>query len=436
MIAHVPDKAISRRFVLKAAAVASATLVIPIELPAADETSGADKRKDVSPFVSSLRIDSTGRITVFSPRAEMGQGISTALPMVLADELGVDWKDVHVEQSPNTLGTGGSGSVAGSWKPMRQAGTAARVMLIQAAAQRWNVAADTCTVKDGAVWQNGRSVKYGDLVEAASKLPVPDFNSLKLKPASEFTIVGTVVPRKDIPAKTNGTAQFGIDVRVPGMKYAMVERCPTFGGNVKSFDATKAKAIPGVHDVFEIPAIPDVHSWGGVAVVADSTWIAMKARKALQIVWDFGPNAAESSESLRKQFRRIVDTPQKVIVNIGDADAAISGAPQEKKVEADYEAPFQAHACMEPMNCTVLIEKDRAEAWAPAQGPDWVQGMVATVAGLKPDAVKVNTTLMGGGFGRRYQADFAVEAAQVAKRIMGTPVQLVWSREDDMSHDF
>jgi isoquinoline 1-oxidoreductase beta subunit len=179
-----------------------------------------------------------------------------------------------------------------------------------------------------------------------------------------------------------------------------------------------------------------VHSWGGVAVVADSTWIAMEARKALQIVWDFGPNATESSESLRKQFRRIVDTPQKVVLNIGDADAAISAAPQEKKVEADYEAPFQAHACMEPMNCTVLIEKDRAEAWAPAQGPDWVQGMVATVAGLKPDAVKVNTTLMGGGFGRRYQADFAVEAAQVAKQMIGTPVQLVWSREDDMTHDF
>jgi isoquinoline 1-oxidoreductase beta subunit len=436
VIAHLPEKSLTRRLVLKAAAAAGAALVIPIELAGADETSVADKRKDVSPFISSLRIDSTGKITLFSPRAEMGQGISTALPMVLADELGVDWKDVHIEQSPNTLGTGGSGSVAGSWKPMRQAGTAARVMLIQAAAKQWNVGPETCTVKNGAVWQNGRSINYGDLVEAASKLPVPDFNSLQLKPASEFKIVGTVVPRKDIPSKTNGSAQFGIDVRVPGMKYAMIERCPAFGGKVKSFDAAKAKAIPGVQDVFEIAAIPDVHSWNGVAVVADSTWIAMKARKALQIEWDFGPTATESSESLRKQFRRIVDTPQKVVLNVGDADTVISGAPQDKKVEADYEAPFQAHACMEPMNCTVLIEKDRAEAWVPAQGPDWVLGTIAQIAGLKPDAVKVNTTLMGGGFGRRYQADFAAEAALVAKKTLGTPVQLVWSREDDMTHDF
>src|SRR6185437_15089522 len=213
--------------------------------------------------------------------------------------------------------------------------------------------------------------------------------------------------------------------------------CPVFGGKVKSFDATKAKALPGVRDVFEIPAVPEgVHSWGGVAVVANTTWTAMQARKPLRIDWDYRPHATESSESLRRQFRRIVDSPCKVVFNTGDADAAISGSPAEKKVEADYELPFQAHATMEPMNCTVHVKPDGAEVWAPAQGPDWVNGVVAQATGLTPDKVKVHTTYMGGGFGRRYQADFAVEAAQIGKKMTGTPVQLVWSREDDMTHDF
>ncbi|MGA7416330.1 MAG: molybdopterin cofactor-binding domain-containing protein, partial [Bryobacteraceae bacterium] len=215
-----------------------------------------------------------------------------------------------------------------------------------------------------------------------------------------------------------------------------VQRCPVFGGKVKSLDATQAKAMPGVLDVFEIPAVEEgVHSWGGVAVVAKTTWIAMEARKKLKIEWDLGPNATESSETLRQQFRKLVDSQMKVVVNEGDTEAALAAAPLDKRVEADYELPFQAHATMEPMNCTVFIEKDRAEAWAPAQGPEWVQQVVAQVSGLTPDKVKVNTTLMGGGFGRRYQADFAMEAAQIAKRVP-KPVQLVWSREDDMTHDY
>jgi CO/xanthine dehydrogenase Mo-binding subunit len=274
-------------------------------------------------------------------------------------------------------------------------------------------------------------------VESASKRPIPDLATVPLKSPRDFQIVGKATPRKDIPLKTDGSARFGIDVRLPGMLYAVVERCPVFGGKVKSFDATKAKALPGVRDVFEIPAVPEgVHSWGGVVVVANTTWIAMQARKQLRIDWDYGPHAAESSESLRRQFRRIVDSPCKVVFNTGDADAAISGSPREKKVEADYELPFQAHATMEPMNCTIHVKPDGAEVWAPAQGPDWVNGVVAQATGLTPDKVKVHTTYLGGGFGRRYQADFAVEAAQIGKKMTGTPVQLVWSREDDMTHDF
>lgn len=442
MIAELPEKKVSRRLVLKSTAAAAAVLAIPFEIPqiarAADE-----KKKPVSPFLSWVRIDSNGKVTLLSSRSEMGQGISTAGPMLIAEELGVDMKDVDVQQAATDgrlfgdQGTGGSGSVAGSWEPLRRAGAAARTMLIAAAAQKWNVDPSACAARDGAVWHGTTSLKYGDLVAAAALLPIPDLEKVVLKKPSEYKVIGTPVPRKDIPSKTDGTAQFGIDVRVPGMKYAMVERCPAFAGKVKRFDASKAKAIPGVVDVFEIPAVPEgVHSWGGVVVVADSTYTAMKARKVLQIDWDFGPYATETSETLRKQFRRLVDTPQKVVLSVGATDQIVSDCPPERKLEADYELPFQAHACMEPMNCTMVLRTDGAEVWAPAQGPEWVQGTAAQVFGLKPEQVKVNITSMGGGFGRRYQADFAMESAQIAKKMAGTPVQLIWSREDDMTHDF
>jgi isoquinoline 1-oxidoreductase beta subunit len=444
MIAELPDVTISRRSILQRTAVTAVTaLVIPVMARAQDEKTAAGAgKKDVCPFLSWVRIDTTGKITLLSSRSEMGQGISSALPMVLAEELCVDWQKIHIEQAPTdaklfgSQGTGGSGSVTASWMPLRLAGAAARQMLIHAAAQEWHVSPADCAAQDGVVSHGGRTASYASLVEAASRLPVPEFSTVPLKKPADFEIIGKIVPRKDIPAKTDGTAQFGIDVRVPGMKFAMVERPAIFGAKVKSFDATAAKAVPGVVDVFQIPAVADVHSCGGIAVVADSTWIAMKARKALKIEWEPGPHASESSDSLRKQFRRIVDTPQKVILNQGDADTVISTATPSKKVEADYELPFQAHACMEPMNCTVVFRNGGAEVWAPAQGPEWVQGTVAQVGGLKPEQVKVNITLMGGGFGRRYQADFAAEAAQVAKKLAGTPVQLVWSREDDMTHDF
>lgn len=431
---------LSRRSVLKTAAAAGAALVIGFDLTPA--LRGANEKAPVSPLRSWIRIDQDGQVTILSGRSEMGQGISTALPMVLAEELGVDWKNVKIEQAPTdsalfgNQGTGGSGSVAESFLPLRQAGAAARLMLVSAAAQRWNIAPEKCTVKNGIVSNGAQSLSFGELVESAAKLPVPDFAKVALKKPDEWEIIGKPVPRKDIPSKTDGSARFGLDVRVPDMVYAMVQRCPVFGGKVKHFDATQAKAMAGVLDVFEIPAVEEgVHSWGGVAVVAKSTWIAMEARKKLKIDWDLGPNAKESSETLRQQFRKLVDSQMKVVVNQGDIDAALSAAPLDKRVEADYELPFQAHATMEPMNCTVFIEKDRAEVWAPAQGPEWVQQVVAQVSGLKPDKVTVNTTLMGGGFGRRYMADFAMEAAQIAKRVP-KPVQLVWSREDDMTHDY
>jgi len=440
---------ISRRGLLKSVSTAGAALLVGFNFSTTagaqtSESSTADEKAKprVSPFESWVRVDHNGQVTLLSGRSEMGQGISTALPMVLAEELGVDWRSVKVEQAPNdsrlfgNQGTGGSGSVAESFTPLRQAGAAARLMLVSAAAKNWSVDPSTCRVKNGVVSANGHSATYADLVADAAKLPVPDLKKVPLKKPEDFEIIGKEsIQRKDIPSKTDGSAKFGIDVRLPGMVYAMVERCPTFGGKVASFDATKAKAIPGVIDIFEIPAIEEIHSWGGIAVVASSTYIAMQARKALKIEWNAGPHAAESSESIRKEFRRLVDSPMKLVVNQGDAETAISSAPKEYKVEADYELPFQAHATMEPMNCTVHVRKDGVEVWAPAQGPELTQGSVAQVCGVKPEKVKVNTTLMGGGFGRRYQADFGVEAAQIAKRIPH-PVQLVWSREDDMTHDY
>ena len=439
-----PSATLTRRTLLKttlqAGATAGAALVVGFEVPRAKGASEPEKPA-VNPLSAWVKIDQSGAVTLIYSKSEMGQGVATSLPMILADELGVDWKAVHVEHAPVTpeygdQGTGGSSSVPTMWMPLRTAGAAARQMLITAAAQRWNVDPASCTARDGAVWHATDKLAYGDLVESASRLPVPDLKTVPLKNAQEFQIVGKSQPRKDIPAKTDGSALFGLDVRVPGMVYAMVARCPVFGGKVKRFDASKTKAIKGVREVFEIPAVAEgVHSWGGVVVVADTTYTAMQGRKALQIEWDYGPAVAESTETLRKQFRKLVDSNMKVVLNQGSPDTALSNTPAGKRIECDYELPFQAHAPMEPMNCTMHVQRDRAEAWAPSQDPGLVQGVIQKVTGLSPEKIQVHTTFMGGAFGRRYQWDFPTEAAQIAKRV-GVPVQLVWSREDDMTHDF
>lgn len=431
---------VSRRNILKSGLAAGAALLIGFDI-APGKAKGAPAKAAVNPIKAWMRIDADGKATLIYSKSEMGQGISSALPMILADELELDWKDVHVEHAPSTAdygdqGTGGSGSVTAMWMPVRQAGAAARTMLISAAAKRWGVDPAACSAKSGAVWHGDQKLEYAELVEDASKLPVPDLATVPLKKPEDFRLIGTVVPRKDIPSKTDGSAKFGLDTRVPGMVYAMVERCPVFGGKVKSFDASKTKALKGVQDVFQIEAVGEgIHSWGGVVVVADSTYVAMKGRKLLSVDWDFGPAVGESSETLRRQMRRLVDSSMKVVVNQGHAESAISEAPAAKKLECDYELPFQAHATMEPMNCTVHIQPDRAEAWAPTQSPELTAQMISRVSGLSPEKIAIHTTYMGGAFGRRYQGDFALEAAQIAKHV-GKPVQLVWSREDDMTHDF
>jgi len=437
------SSAVTRRDFLKTGAAGSVALVIGFHLSPsalADQSENQEK-KPPNPFDAWVHIAPDNRVTLILAKSEMGQGIMTALPMILAEELCVDWKKVKVEQAPTNPkiydhGTGGSGSVAGSWLPLRRAGAAAREMLVSAAAQKWEVSPDTCKAENGQVVHGNpkRYLSYGELVEAASKLPIPNFNTVPLKNSDDFSLVGHNTLRVEARDKAIGAARFGIDSRVPGMLYAVVARCPVFGGELASFDSTKAKAIPGVRDVISFKTSGrGASTTGGVAVLADNSWAAIQGRNALDVKWNEGGAANESTPELHKQFLANASKPGKVVRNDGDADSAL--AASLKKIEAAYEFPFAPHACMEPMNCTVHIRPDSAEAWVPTQAPQWAQGVIAEAAKLPPEKVVVHTTLMGGGFGRRYQADFVMEAAQVAKAT-GKPVMVLWTREDDMQHDF
>jgi isoquinoline 1-oxidoreductase beta subunit len=432
---------VDRRAFLKTGAAVGTGLLIGFHLPASADSAEEQEKKKPNPLNAWVHITPDNHVSLILGKSEMGQGIMTALPMVLAEELSLDWSKVKIEQAPTNPaiyehGTGGSGSIAGSYLPLRQAGAAAREMLISAAAQRWNVNRDTCKAVDGGVLHGARKnfLTYGELAEDAAKLPIPDFNTVPLKNSDDFTIVGHDKKRYEGAAKVTGKAKFGIDSRMPTMQFAVIARCPIFGGKVKSFDAAKAKAVRGVQDVITIDPVGEgAFSAGGVVVLAENSWAAMQGRKALEITWDEGPHAAESSEWLHKQFLENAAKQGKVVRNDGDADAAIAGAA--KKVEATYEFPFAAHATMEPMNCTLHIRPDGAEAWVPTQAPQWAQDIIVGISKLPRESVIVHTTLMGGGFGRRYMGDFVMEAAQIAK-VTGKPVQVLWTREDDMQHDF
>jgi isoquinoline 1-oxidoreductase beta subunit len=437
---------ISRRQFVVTGVVAGAGVLIGVRysgvLVRAQENDPEAKQKAPNPFVAYVHVKPDGQISLIVAKSEMGQGIKTGLAMVLAEEAEVDFASVKVEQAETRpdlyahMGTGGSGSTMENFTPLRRAGATVRELMITAAAAKWNVPASECEAKRGTVLhaKSSRKAGYGELVEAAEKLPLPDQEKVQLKDESKFELIGHPTARVDVPSKVNGSAQFGIDVRVPEMVFAVVARCPTVGGKAAHFDAVKAKSIAGVRDVFEIPAFgADKFTAGGVVVVADSTWAAMKGRDALDIKWDRGAAASESSEGMRAALRAAAAKPGKRVRNDGDVDAVLANGA--KKVETMYEMPLLAHATMEPMNITAHVRGSEAEVWAPTQSPDWVQGTVAQVLGLKPDKVVVHTTLMGGGFGRRYMADFPAEVAQIAK-VVGKPVQLVWTREDDMTHDF
>lgn len=377
-----------------------------------------------------LVIERDGTIRVKVGKSEMGQGVRTSLPMIVAEELDADFANVRIEQaSPGanfkSLGTGGSGSIMGSWNPLRKAGAAARAMLVAAAATKWSASADALTTSGGfVIHPDGRRLSYGELAsDAASQQPPAN---PRLKKRSEYRLVGTAQKRLDGQDIVTGRARYGLDVRVPGMKFAVIARAPQNGSKVASFDATKAKAVAGVRDVFEVPT--------GVAVVADHTWAAIRGREALSIKWSESPNAAWNSEEHKNVLTKAIDKPALTIRKDNNGIAGFETA--SRVIEATYLYPFAAHASVEPVNCTALVADDRCTIWSPTQTPNGVQAAAARLTNLPDTAVTVNVTLLGGGFGRRLGVDFDSEAIEVAKRMKNTPVQLVWTREDDMKYGY
>lgn len=384
----------------------------------------------LSPY---LRIDPAGTITVIANHSEMGQGVYTSAAMLVAEELDADWTKVRVEPAPvgaaynhTAFGiqmTGGSSSTWSEFERYRLAGAAARALLIAAAAKTWKVDAAACKTKDGAVVHEAskRSLPYAKLVAAAAKLQPPAKPALKS--AADYRLIGKPTPRVDTPDKTNGKAVFGLDVSVPGMLVALIERAPVFGAKLRSFDAKKAKAVPGVKHVVPIDR--------GVAVVADGFWAARQGRDALEVIWDEGPQATLDSAAQREAYVKLAGEKGVPAKREGDVPAALAKAP--RTVEATYDLPYLAHACMEPMNCVADVRADRAEIWTGSQFQTNDRAAAAEAAGLKPEQVQLHTTLLGGGFGRRAVADCHMvrEAVQVSRAIR-KPVKVIWTREDDM----
>jgi CO/xanthine dehydrogenase Mo-binding subunit len=408
---------LNRREFVVAGVAAGAGLVVGFYLPR------GRKSRAFSPNAY-VRITADNKITIVVARSEMGQGIRTALPMILAEELEADWKQIEIEQAgASTLygdqTTGGSASVRTTWDPMRKAGAAAREMLISAAALTWAVPRSSCAAQNGNIVHaaSKRQLSYGELAEKAATLPIP--TEVTLKQSKDYKIVGQRLARVDTPSKVKGEAVFGIDFRMPRMKYALLSRCPTIGGKVLSFDDKESKKISGVSYVGKI-------SDSAVAVVADSVWGGMEGRRLLNVNWDDGPNKELNTAMVIASLKRAAANKGASLYSVGDVSKAAG-----RKVSAEYQLPFMAHAPMEPGNCTANYQGATCELWAPTQVPQDCRDSVAQAIGLDPDQVKVNVTLMGGGFGRRLEHDYAVEAALVSKATQG-PVKVLWTREDDM----
>jgi len=427
-------KDLSRRMFLRAGAAAGGGLMLSLSLPFA---SSEVEATDGDSFVPNafIRIDGDGQIVLTMPYVEMGQGTYTAIPMLIAEELEVDLKQVRLEHAPpneklyaNPLlgvqATGGSTAIRAAWKPMREAGAVARTMFVSAAAKRWNVDPASCRAQSGEVLHapTGRRLKYGELAADAARLPVPE--NVALKHPEDFKLIGRPAKRLDTPAKVNGTAVFGIDVRPPGVKIATLAQSPVFGGRVKSVDDTAAKAVKGVSQIVRLD--------DAVAVVADHMGAAKKGLAALAIEWDDGSHAKLSTADIAAELEKATLNSGPVAQNIGDVDKAMASAVT--KIEAIYQVPFLAHATMEPMNCTVHVRKDGCEVWVGSQVIGRAQVVAAKTAGLPLDKVVAHNHLIGGGFGRRLEVDGVTRAVQIAQQVDG-PVKVVWTREEDIQHD-
>ncbi len=411
----------SRRDFLVGTGAAAAGLVIGFYLPHSSSRGRGEEEFAPNAY---LRISPNNNVTVVVARSEMGQGVYTALPMILAEELEADWTKISVEQAgASTLygdqTTGGSASVRTTWDPMRKAGAAAREMLITAAALQWSVPRAECKAEHGTVvHSSGKRLSYGELATKAAQLPVP--TDPPLKSSKDYKLVGTRLPRIETSSKVNGGASYGIDFRLPDMHYGCIARCPVFGGKVAKFDDAEARKVAGVSYVGKLGD-------SAVAVVANGTWAAMEGRRLLNVTWDEGANKDLNSAAISEQLKQASASTKPVsLFSVGDP-AKVSG----RRIQAAYELPFMAHAPLEPGNATARYQGSTCEIWAPTQVPQDVRDSVAQAVGLAPERVKVNVLLIGGGFGRRLEHDYAVEAALLSKAIQA-PVKVVWTREDDM----
>ena len=427
-------KALSRRSFLRVGAAAGGGLMLSLNLPFAN---GEAEAADTNGFTPNafIRIDGNGQIALIMPYVEMGQGTYTSIPMLIAEELEVDLKQLRLEHAPpneklyaNPLigvqATGNSNAIRGAWQPLREAGAVARTMLVAAAAKRWNVEPASCRAQSGEVLHppTGRRSTYGELAADAAGMPVPE--NVAVKQPQDFKLIGTPAKRLDTPAKINGTAIYGIDVRLPGVKIATLAQSPVFGGRVKSVDDTAAKAVKGVRQIVRLD--------DAVAVVADHMGAAKKGLAALAIEWDDGPHAKLDTAGVASELEKATLGSGPVAQNIGDVDKALASAVT--KVEAIYQVPFLAHATMEPMNCTVHVRPDGCEIWVGSQAIARCQTAAAKVTGLPLDKVVAHNHLIGGGFGRRLESDGVARAVEIAKQVDG-PVKVVWTREEDIQHD-
>jgi isoquinoline 1-oxidoreductase beta subunit len=431
---------INRRSFLRTSSVAAAGLLVSLylDLPAFANEGAQTPPPKVYPPDAFVHVRPDGKILITVNRLEFGQGVQTSLPMVLADEMDADWSQVVPELAPaadvyrdpvfGIQMVGGSGSIAHSFTQYRELGAKTRAMLVAAAADRWKVSPDQCRTENSVVYgPNGKSARYAELARDAARKPVPE--KVSLKNQSEFRLIGKKIPRLDSAAKCDGSQKFGLDLDLPGMKIAVVAHPPVFGARVKSIDDKEARGMSGVKDVFEIPLVKG----SGVAVVADRFWTAKQARDSLKIDWDSSGVELADTSQLWTKYKALARTPGNVAVARGD-DKALDRIPAARRIVAEYEFPYLAHTPMEPLNATVRFEGNKAEAWVPSQFQTMDQMAIAEVLGLKPEEVMFHTEYAGGGFGRRAVIDSHVprEAAMIAKRLKGTPVKLVWTREDDV----
>ena len=435
------DKNLSRRNFIRISGMTGAALTIGYAMPSiANEAAeiftaqkAAEQGIELTAWIS---IDKTGKVTILNHRSEMGQGSFQAVPQMVAEELEVSLDDINISFAPGHPSkygsqiTGGSSTVRGAYKTLLQTGATAREMLIEAAAKKWNVNKNDCYAENGFVIHKptGKKLGYGELVEDASKLTPP--KEVKLKRREEYKIIGKPLARQDNPNKINGKAEFGLDVKLPGMLYAVIERSPRFKGKVKSFDDSATMKVAGVKKVLKTTAPVFAYEREGVAVVADSLWAALEGRKALKVEWDDMRIERLSTEQLYARMKEDLKKPALSQRTGGNADGVFQRT--ENKVEAMYETPYEAHACMEPLNCTAHVQGDKVEVWGPIQAPDWIQRDISGRLKLNPENVKVNMTFLGGGFGRKAFMDYTYEPVLLSKE-MNAPVQVVWTREDDMT---